>query len=181
MNRAIGMVRATNSAPATTYGVKLKSSAVSIWAARMASMTPEHAIRPESFCSETRSFISGGTTRRTAWGSTTWRRVWRVAEAERAGGGPLRRVHRLDAGPEDLGDVGRVGQHERGGAPERRAESAGPAGAGRARRSRARKQHEQQRQPAEQVDVGRGEQPQREEHRPAQGAHDGQESGRRRR
>ena len=71
MIRVSGMVSATNSSPATTYGVKLKSRAVSIWAARMASITPSTAISPESFCRLTRSFISGGTTRRAACGSTT--------------------------------------------------------------------------------------------------------------
>jgi hypothetical protein len=44
----------------------------------------------------------------------------RVRQPERAGGRPLRRVHGLDAGAQDLGDVRAVGQDQRGAASEQR-------------------------------------------------------------
>ena len=59
-----------------------------------------------SFCSEMKSLSSGGTTRRTAWGRTTWRIAWRAGEPERERGRALAGVHRVDAGAVDLGDVG---------------------------------------------------------------------------
>ena len=43
-----------------------------------------------------------------------------VGQPERAAGQPLAGVHRLDAGAEHLGDVRRVGQHQRRAAPEQR-------------------------------------------------------------
>ena len=56
--------------------MKLNVLATSIDARRIASTGPSTLIRATSFCRLTMSFISGGTTRRTAWGSTTARIVW---------------------------------------------------------------------------------------------------------
>ena len=70
------MASSTNNSPASTYGVKLKLRATSICAARIASTAPSTEISPQSFCSATKSLSSGGSTRRTACGSTTSRSAW---------------------------------------------------------------------------------------------------------
>ena len=57
-------------------------------------------------------------TRRTACGTTTWRRRLQVREPERASGRGLARVHRLDSGPVHLGDVCGVDDDERDRSPE---------------------------------------------------------------
>ena len=49
----------------------------------------DEADRATSFWRLTKSFISGGTTRRTAWGRTTARIVWPTRQPERAGRRPL--------------------------------------------------------------------------------------------
>jgi hypothetical protein len=69
------MVSATKKTAATRYGVKLKWKLLYTCACRSASTRPTDAIRAVSFCSDTKSLRSGGTTRRTACGSTTCRSV----------------------------------------------------------------------------------------------------------
>ena len=63
---AKGMVTTTNSSAVAIYGVKLNVAALSIWACRKDSITPIEATSAVSFCNPTKSFSSGGTTRRTA-------------------------------------------------------------------------------------------------------------------
>ena len=75
-------------------------------------------IRATSFCRLTKSFISGGTTRRTACGSTTGAHRLAGRQAERPSRRALRLVDALDPGPEHLGDVGRVGHDEGDRAPD---------------------------------------------------------------
>ena len=116
-------------APATRYGVKLKSPPASICAAEAPRPARAATTSAVSFCRPMKSLSSGGMTRRTACGRTTWRSVWRVGQAERAGGGLLARVHRLDAGPEDLGDVRRVDEHQRDAPQNDGASAARPAAA----------------------------------------------------
>ena len=74
---------------------------------------PSTLIRATSFCRLTMSFISGGTTRRTAWGSTTSRIVWPVDRPSDRAAARWRLVHALDAGAEHLGDVGRIRHDQR--------------------------------------------------------------------
>ena len=78
VNRVSGIDTQRNNRAAATYGVKLKSSAFSMPAWRSTSTGPTMLTRATSFWRLTKSFINGGTTRRTAWGSTTWRIVWLV-------------------------------------------------------------------------------------------------------
>ncbi len=61
---------------AATYGVKLNVRFLIVSARRSAPTGPSTLISATSFCRLTMSFISGGTTRRTACGSTTERIVW---------------------------------------------------------------------------------------------------------
>ena len=56
--------------------MKLNVRATSICAWRSASTGPRTPIRATSFCRLTKSFINGGTTRRTACGRTTDRIAW---------------------------------------------------------------------------------------------------------
>ena len=60
-----------------------------------------------------KSLSSGGATRRTACGSTTWRIACPSVSPTASARGALARVHRLDPGAVDLGHVGRVGERER--------------------------------------------------------------------
>ena len=55
----------------------------------------------------------GGTITRIACGSTIRRSVWPRVRPSACGGLGLARVDRLDAGPDDLGHVGRLGQRQR--------------------------------------------------------------------
>ena len=90
-------------------------------------------------------------------------------EAERPRGGLLARVHRVDPGPVHLGDVRRVHEDQRHGAPEERRD-------GNARQlergdAEAEDVDEQDRRdPAEEVRVDRREGAEREEHGPGQPA-----------
>src|SRR5262249_38108356 len=75
VNLVIGIVMIRKQMAAPTNGVKLKSPALTRWARRNASTenADTNAIRAVSFWSEMKSFINGGTTRRTACGITTER------------------------------------------------------------------------------------------------------------
>ena len=81
-------------------------------------MTPTIDTRPESFCSETTSFIRAGTAadRLRQHDSA---QVWRYQPDDRAATATAR-IPRLDAGSEDLRPIGRVGQRDRHPAPEER-------------------------------------------------------------
>ena len=87
-------------------------------------------------------------------------------------------MHGLDAGADDLGDVGGVGQHQRDRARAR------PPGCG-CRESQGRDaeadqvEHDDERHPAEQVGVAGRQRSQREEHRAAEGADGGDHERRR--
>ena len=80
-----------------------------------------------SFCSETKSLSSGGTTRRTACGTHDVAQRLAAGQAERLRAGPCERVDRVDAGAEDLGDVGAVGHDQRDRRPDRTGCRAAPA------------------------------------------------------
>ena len=71
------MVTHRYSSAAATSGVYSKFDDASIWATRNASSGPRMETSATSFWSEMKSLSSGGTTRRTAWGSTTKRSDWR--------------------------------------------------------------------------------------------------------
>ena len=58
----------------------------------------------------------GGMITRIACGSTTRRNVWAAGHAQRPGRLGLAGVHRLDAGADDLGHVGGLGERQ----PEQR-------------------------------------------------------------
>jgi hypothetical protein len=75
-------------------------------------------------------------------------------------------MHRLDPGAEHLGHVRGVDEDQRGGAQDRRARrhALQPQ---RRHTEPDQVQGDEQRDAAEQVDVGGGERPDREEHRPA--------------
>ena len=136
-SRIVGIASSTNSRPGHDVRREVeRRGRVRSAPARTASTAPSTEIRPTSFCSATKSLSSGGVTRRTACGSTTCRIVCAVGQPERAGRGALARVHRLDAGPEHLGDVRRVGEHQRDRAEHDRRGRACPAAAARAARSR---------------------------------------------
>src|SRR5437016_2891730 len=64
-----------NSTPATTKPVKLKYDELKFCAWIVASVTPATEMIAVSFWRPTKSFRSGGITRRTACGRTTWRRA----------------------------------------------------------------------------------------------------------
>src|SRR3954469_18839952 len=74
--RASGTVTQRYSSAAATSGVYSKFEDASIWATRNASSGPRIDTSATSFWSEMKSLSSGGTTRRPAWGSTTWRSAW---------------------------------------------------------------------------------------------------------
>src|SRR5215217_2338375 len=96
-----------------------------------------------------------------------------VRQAERARRRRLTRMNGLDAGAIDLADVGGVDEDERDDSPEEgRARHAGEV----ERRDcePEEEDHQDRRHPAEEVRVDDGEQPQREEHGPAQAAEDGE-------
>src|SRR3954454_20392491 len=76
-SRASGIVTHRYSTAAATRGVYSKFEDASICATRNASSGPRIETRATSFCSEMKSLSSGGTTRRTACGSTTKRSAWR--------------------------------------------------------------------------------------------------------
>ena len=85
VSRASGIVTTTNTSATAMYGVKLNAAACLICAVRKISTTPMDDTRTVSFCSPMKSFSSGGTTRRTACGTTTWRRLCqRLRPSERA-------------------------------------------------------------------------------------------------
>src|SRR5581483_6490285 len=90
-----------------------------------------------------------------------------AAQAERARGRLLARVHRFDAGAIDLGDVRRVHEHERDDRPERLRRR---HGAQLQRRDAETEQvdHEDRRDPAEEIGVGDREHAKREEDRAGQ-------------
>src|SRR6185503_7446095 len=77
VNRVMGIVMTRKQSAAPRSGVKLNVAALSICAWRKTSgLNPDtKAISAVSFCREMKSFIRGGTTRRTACGITTYRRV----------------------------------------------------------------------------------------------------------
>ena len=69
----------------TMYGVKLNEPACRIWDWRKISTTPMNDTSTVSFWRPMKSFSSGGMTRRTACGRTTWRSAWnRVSPSDRA-------------------------------------------------------------------------------------------------
>ena len=112
-------------------------------------------------------------TRRTACGTTTKRSAFAPRQAERAGGSLLARVDGLDAGPVDLGHVGRVEEHERQSAPEELV--AGMPSMPRPGRPEAQDvDDEDAGQAAEDVHVDDGEAPDGGEDGALQAAHDGQ-------
>ena len=71
-----------------------------------ASTGPSTETSAVSFCSPMKSFSSGGITRRTACGQDHVAQRLAAGEPERAGRRLLAGVHRLDARPVHLGDVG---------------------------------------------------------------------------
>ena len=104
--------------------------------------------------------MSGGTTRRRACGSTTYRIDWARDSARASAERDLRRVDRVDAGTDHLGDVGAVGQHQRErGQPE---QAVGESLQLQGRDAEgAEDDHQQGGDAAEQVGVGDGQHPQR--------------------
>ena len=117
-----------------------------------------------SFCSPMKSFRSGGITRRTACGRTTERERLAAREPERARRRLLARMHRLDPGAVDLGDVRRVDEDERDDPPEdRRGRDA--LDRERRRAEAEQRDHEDRRHAAEEVGVGDRERADREEDR----------------
>ena len=168
VRRIVGIASSTNSSPATTYGVKLKY-------ARGLDLRRAHGVdraehRDEADVLLHRDEVVHERGRHLAHGLRHDDQPHRlaVAEAERAGGVALRRMHRLDAGAEDLGHVGRVGEGERDRAPEL---------GGQAHRDQLQPrdaeadevQHDDERDAAEQVGVAGGERAQRQPDR-ARGA-----------
>ena len=95
--------------------------------------------RTVSFWRPMKSLSSGGMTRRTACGTTTWRSDWRRDRPERSGGSLLARVDRLDPGAVDLRHVGRVDERQRRDAERADGRCAGPPDPAPGCRSRATK------------------------------------------
>ena len=89
-----------------------------ICVSRKTSTTPIDDTSTVSFWRPMKSLSSGGTTRRTACGSTTNRSALPARQAERPRGRLLARVDRVDARPVDLGHVGRVHEGQRDHRPE---------------------------------------------------------------
>ena len=134
-----------------------KFEEASICATRNASSGPRIETSATSFCSEMKSFSSGGTTRRTACGRTTKRSDWRPVRPIASAAARWRGVDRVDPRAVDLGDVGRVGERERGAAEHHRAaRDAGQLERGDAEPDQV--DDEDRRHAAQDVDVDRAEQ-----------------------
>ena len=73
MKRASGIVSSTKKTAATVYAVKLKYVVEYCCACCVASPAPMITRIAVSFCRPMKSFRSGGITRRTACGTTTYR------------------------------------------------------------------------------------------------------------
>ena len=143
--------------------MKLKSAETSIWACLNASTEPRMPTSAVSFCNDE---VVQERRDHAAHGLREHDRGERLAarEAERPRRGLLARVHRLDPGAVDLGDVGRVDEHERDDPPERRRRR--DAFDRERRRAEAEQgDHENRRDAAEEVGVGDRERADREEDR----------------
>ena len=167
--RIVGIASSTKSRPATRYGVKLNAASACTCAYADRVEGTQHRDQPDVLLQghEVVEQWRG----HPAYGLRKHHPAHRlpVGQPQRPGRRPLARVHRLDAGPEDLRDVRRVGEHQCDGAQHHRRGRHPPE-----LQSGQPEAHEveqdDQRHPAEEVGVRSRQRAHREPQRPAQRA-----------